>query len=469
MTELFKKTATEVVELLKAGEITPAELLEVAISRIEAVDGQINALPIRCFDRAQEQAKQMVRPSDDSSRGHLYGLPIAVKDYNDVGGVLTTYGSPIYAENVPDKSDTTIAHLEKNGAIPIAKSNVPEWAGGHTFNPIFGTTLNPWNLKLSVGGSSGGSAAALASGMVWLATGNDLGGSLRTPAAFNGVVGLRPGPGLVARGKRLQPFDSLWVEGPMGRCVADVALMLDAQAGHEREDPFSFPTSKIPYLDALNDSGRVKKVAFSKDLGVVHVSKEISSITEKSALRLQEIGIEVTDELPDFSGVLDSFQTLRAILLGTMMGPLLEKHREEIAPEIVGNVEKGFAVTPEAIFEAERTRWKLYHSMMEFFETYDYLICPTTSIPPFPVEQRYVTEIDGIPCETYIDWFAITFAVTMTSCPVISIPCGFTKNMLPVGLQIIGRPRSEWELLRDTSRMEDLFGISNQLPIDPRT
>jgi amidase len=255
----------------------------------------------------------------------------------------------------------------------------------------------------------------------------------------------------------------------MGRCVADVALMLDAQAGHEREDPFSFPTSKIPYLDALNDSGRVKKVAFSKDLGVVHVSKEISSITEKSALRLQEIGIEVTDELPDFSGVLDSFQTLRAILLGTMMGPLLEKHREEIAPEIVGNVEKGFAVTPEAIFEAERTRWKLYHSMMEFFETYDYLICPTTSIPPFPVEQRYVTEIDGIPCETYIDWFAITFAVTMTSCPVISIPCGFTKNMLPVGLQIIGRPRNEWELLRDTSRMEDLFGISNQLPIDPRT
>ncbi|SVB45198.1 uncharacterized protein METZ01_LOCUS198052, partial [marine metagenome] len=248
MNELFKISAVQAVNLLKSGEISPLDLIEEAIARIEKVDERINALPIRCFERARHQAIK-TKISFSSQQNYLYGLPIAVKDYNDVGGVRTTYGSPIYAENVPEKSDATVSHLENNGAIPIAKSNVPEWAGGHTFNPLFGITRNPWNLKLSAGGSSGGSAAALASGMVWLATGNDLGGSLRTPAAFNGVVGMRPGPGVVARGKRLQAFDSLWVEGPMGRCVEDVALMLDAQSGYNKEDPFSFSGSVKTYSE----------------------------------------------------------------------------------------------------------------------------------------------------------------------------------------------------------------------------
>ena len=466
MTELFNKTAVQAVDLLKSGEITPMDLLEAAIARIEAVDGRINALPIRCFERAYEQVLNLEK-SADWQAGFLYGLPIAVKDYNDVSGVRTTYGSPIYANHIPEMSDATVAHLERNGAIPIAKSNVPEWAGGHTFNPLFGTTRNPWNLKLSAGGSSGGSAAALASGMVWLATGNDLGGSLRTPAAFNGVVGMRPGPGVVARGKRLQAFDSLWVEGPMGRCVADVALMLDAQAGHNKEDPFSFPAPDRPYVEAPADPGGPKRVAFSRDLGVVRVSEQIAKVSGKAALKLKDAGMEVTDEVPDFGGVLDAFQTLRAVLLGTMMGPLLEENRDRIAPEIVGNVERGFSVTPEALFEAERIRWKFFHAMMDFFETHDCLICPAASIPPFPVEQRYVTEIDGFPCETYIDWFSITFAVTMTSCPVISLPCGLTEDRLPVGLQIIGRPRTERELIRDASRMEEVFGMRDLLPIDP--
>jgi len=466
MTELFKKSAVQVVRLLKSGEISPEDLLDAAIARIEAVDSQINALPILCFERARKQARNLKKP-DSPAAGYLYGLPIAVKDYNDVGGVRTTYGSPIYKDHVPGVSDATVARLETNGAIPIAKSNVPEWAGGHTFNPVFGTTFNPWNLKMSVGGSSGGSAAALAAGMVWLATGNDLGGSLRIPAAFNGIVGLRPGPGVVARGKRLQPFDSLWVEGPMGRSVADVALMLDAQAGHDREDPFSFPSPELSYSEILNSSGSPKRVAFSRDLGVVHVSKQIAVIAETSVLRLRDAGIEVTDEIPDFNGVLEAFQTLRAILLGTMMGPLLEKHRSQIAPEIVDNVERGFSVTPELLFEAERIRWRLFQSMMDFFETHDYLICPAASIAPFSVEQRYVKEIDGFPCETYIDWFSITFAVTMTSCPVISLPCGFTESGLPVGLQVVGRPRSEGALLRDSTRLEEIFGLKDRLPIDP--
>ena len=467
MNELYKKTAIEVVNLLKRKTISPLEVVEHAISRIEAIDQHVNALPIRCFERAIEQAKSFNNIPTNPDK-YLYGLPIAVKDYNDVSGVRTTYGSPIFSDHVPSKSDATIALLEQNGAIPIAKSNVPEWAGGHTFNPVFGTTRNPWNTNVSAGGSSGGSAVALATGMAWLATGNDLGGSLRTPAAFNGVVGLRPGPGLIPRGKRLQPFDTLWVEGPMARNISDLALMLDAGVGHVKEDPLSFSNPGLLYTSALRNKGDAKRVAFSKDLNVVNVSREIAEITENSSKKLNQMGIEITDEVPDFSGTLDAFQTLRAVLLGTMMGPLLYEHRDRIAPEIVRNVEMGFEVTPQSLFEAERIRWLLYQRMIDFFETHDYLICPAASISPFPVEQRYVTEIDGQPCKTYIDWFSITFSLTMTSCPVLSLPCGFTKKGLPVGLQIVGRPRGEADLLRDASRMEEIFGIAQLLPINPQ-
>ena len=468
MNELYKNTATEVVDLLKRKIISPLEVVEHSISRIDTIDKHVNALPIRCFERAIKQAKCVKNISTNPDK-YLYGLPIVVKDYNDVSGVRTTYGSPIYSDYVPIESDATIAHLEQNGAIPIAKSNVPEWAGGHTFNPVFGTTRNPWDTNLSAGGSSGGSAVALATGMAWLATGNDLGGSLRTPAAFNGVVGLRPGPGLIPRGKRLQPFDTLWVEGPMARNISDLALMLDAGVGHVKEDPLSFSNAGLLYTSSLRNKGDAKRVAFSKDLNVVNVSRELADITEISCKKLNHMGIEITDEVPDFSGTLDAFQTLRAVLLGTMMGPLLYEHRDRIAPEIVKNVEMGFKVTPQSIFEAERIRWQLFQRMIQFFETHDYLICPASSISPFPVEQRYVTEIDGQPCKTYIDWFSITFALTMTSCPVLSLPCGFTKKGLPVGLQIVGRPRGEAELLRDASRMEEIFDVAHFLPINPQT
>ncbi len=466
--EPWRKSATDVVSALKRGEIRPTELIEAAIARIEAVDDKINALPIRCFERAFERARILEASGTRDDPKDLNGLPIAIKDYNDVGGVRTTYGSPIYADYVPEKPDATVALLETRGAIPIAKSNVPEWAGGHTFNPVHGITRNPWNTGRSVGGSSGGSAAALASGQVWLATGNDLGGSLRTPAGLSGVVGLRPGPGVVPRGKRMQAFDSLWVEGPMGRTVADVALMLDAGAGHAPDDPFSFDPPAGGYLEALEGAELPNRVAFSPDLGIVPVAREIADVTGAAARQFADWGIDVTNDVPDFTGVLDAFQTLRAVLLGTMMGELLETHRDQIADDIVGNVELGFRVTPEKLFEAERIRWNLYHRMAAFFETHDFLVCPSASVAAFPVEQHYVTEIDGRACETYIDWFAITFALTMTSCPVIAIPCGFTMDGLPVGLQVVGKPRGERALLRAAHRFEDGLGIAGQLPIDPR-
>jgi amidase len=468
MNELCKLTATEAVSKLRHREIEPIELVEASIERIEEVDGTVNALPIHCFDIARERAKSMSSSAIVDNNRSLCGLPIAVKDYNDVGSVRTTYGSPVFANNVASVSDATVSMLEQNGAIPIAKSNVPEWAGGNTFNPVFGATRNPWDTRMSAGGSSGGSAAALASGSVWLATGNDLGGSLRTPASFNGVVGLRPGPGRVPRGSRLPTFDIFWVEGPMGRCVSDVALMLDAGVGYNVDDPLSFDSSHTSFFQELEGTDLPTRMAFSSDLGIVPMAKEIAGICTDAVEKIRLNGIEVTDETPDFTGVLGAFQTLRAVLFATLMGPVLAKHRDQIAPEIIGNIERGLNITPEEIFEAERIRIQLYQRMVSFFEKYDFLICPTASVPPFPVEQRFVEEIDGQPCETYIDWFSIAFALTMTACPVVSIPVGFTVNGLPVGIQIVGKPRGEAALLRAAHRFEELFGIAKLLPIDPR-
>ena len=466
--QLWEMNATDVVKALKQKEIQPSELIESTIGRIEVVDGKVNALPIRCFERAFEQAKVFDALEDNRGPRNLRGLPIVVKDYNDVGGVRTTYGSPIYSDYVPKNSDATVELLEARGAIPIAKSNVPEWAGGHTFNPVHGVTRNPWNTNLSAGGSSGGSAVALATGQAWLATGNDLGGSLRTPAGFNGVAGLRPSPGVVPRGKRLQPFDTLWVEGPMGRSVADVALMLDAGAGHMADDPLSFNSSIESYVAVLKEAALPKRIGFSNGLGILPVAKDVANVTEVAVKKLVDLGIDVTDDIPDFSGVLEAFHTLRAVLLGTMMGELLETYRDRISEDIVGNIEQGFTVTPEDLFHAERLRRDLIQRMMVFFETHDLLLCPSASISPFPVEQRFVTEIDGRACKTYIDWFAITFAITMTSCPVMSIPCGFTKDVLPVGLQVVGRPRGEAALLQAAHKLEQVFAIAGKLPIDPR-
>ena len=464
MANLHELTATEAVAALRRKETSPKELTEVAIARIEAVDGDINALPIRGFERALDQAGDPIL----QARGPLHGLPIAVKDYNDVGGVRTTYGSPIFADHIPQHSDATVQTLERRGALPIAKSNVPEWAGGHTFNPVNGTTRNPWNLDLSAGGSSGGSAAALASGQVWLATGNDLGGSLRTPASFNGIVGLRPSPGVVPRGKRLQAFDTLWVEGPMGRCVRDVALMLDAGAGAHPHDPYAFDAATGSFVDALETGDTPIRAGFSPDLGTVPMSREVREVCEGAIARLGDTGVQVTGEIPDFSGALNGFQTLRAVLLATMMGPLLDEHRERINLDIIGNVERGLSITPEQIFEAERARWHLFHRVSAFFETHDLLICPAASVTPFQVETPFVTEIDGQPCETYIDWFAITFALTMTACPVLSLPCGFTGAGMPVGIQIMGKPRGEAAMLKAALRFEECLGVAAELPIDPR-
>ena len=464
---LYQFSAYEVVSLIRKGEISPIEAVKASIQRIEETDSLVNALPIRCFDRALNKAKHMDLKSEKENPKSLMGLPIAVKDYNDIGGVKTTYGSKIFANNIPKVSDETVLQLEKNGANPIGKSNVPEWAGGHTFNPVFGVTSNPFNIKKTAGGSSGGSAASLASGQVWLATGNDLGGSLRTPASFNNVVGLRPSPGIVPRGVRLNPFDTLWVEGPMARSVKDLALMLDAGAGYSINDPLSSDHKQKLFFEEIQKYKLPKRIAFSVDLGgIIPVSKEIIEATTNAVKRIKLLGIEVSDQIPDFSKALDGFHTLRSLLLATMLDDLIKTHRNQILPDIVKNAENGFNLRNRDIIDAEKIRKNIVNQMQSFFKNHDFLICPASSVAPFDIEKPFIKEIDGQPCKTYIDWFAITFALTMTGCPVISLPCGFTKDGLPVGIQILGKPHQEGRLLDFAWNLESIFGVSQKVPIE---
>ena len=466
--DLTRLTAAEAVALLKARKVSPVEMVDAAAARIAAVDGAVNALPTRFFEQARDAAKRFAPAAQGEPRpGWLAGLPVAIKDYNDVAGQPTTYGSPIFASNVPGRSDLTVRTLEASGAIPIAKSNVPEFAGSNTFNRVFGATLNPWSRRLTAGGSSGGSAAALAAGMVWLATGNDLGGSLRIPASYCGVVGLRPSVGRVPRPAANPAFDPLWVEGPMGRCVADVALMLDAEARPSPHDPLSLPAPAVPFAEAAAAPKPPARVGFTPDLGLSKVDPEVAAICRDATLRLAELKSEVVEAAPDLGGGLEAFHTLRAALFGAVRGELLASHRDEIAPEIVWNIEKGLGVTADELLRAERTRAQIFRNVASFFDAYDLLACPTVAVAPFPVEQRFPTEIGGEKLATYIDWMFLTFVLTLTGCPAISIPCGFTRDGRPVGLQLMAAPRAEFALLAMAAAAEETFGLARRLPVDP--
>ena len=466
MTEIWRMNAVEVHDLLKRRKLSALEVLESCIARVEEIDCKINALPEICFDRARGLASEIDKnPSKDPR--NLLGLPIAVKDYNDLSGVRTTYGSPLFKDNIPQYSDRTITRLEINGANAIAKSNVPEWAGGHTFNPVYGLTRNPWDISKTAGGSSGGSAAALASGQVFLATGNDLGGSLRTPAAFTGVVGLRPSPGLIVRGTRYMPFDTLWVEGPMARSVEDVAMMLDAMVGHNMNDPLSYEAPVNLFLEASRMDYVPKSVGFSEDLGIVPVEENIRHGFRNAMTKISKFDWDMSDDIPSFDGVLDGFKVLRGLLMACMLGEIVETHGDEILIDIRNNVQAGFDLQSIDIIRAEKIRQKLLISMERFFKRHDFLICPSTSVAPFSVETPFVKEIQGQKCETYVDWFSITFAITMTSCPTLNIPCGFTENGLPIGIQVVGPLGSEARLLSFGRKLQEIYQITEKLPVSP--
>jgi amidase len=464
MSGLWRLTATEAVARLRRGEVSPLEMVEAAAQRIEAVEPKVNALPIRFLDDARDQARRFRRESRDTP-GWLAGLPIAVKDYNDVAGQLTTYGSPIYADNRAASDDRTVATLRANGAIPLAKSNVPEFAGSHTFNPLWGVTHNPWDLGRTAGGSSGGAAAALAAGEVWLANGSCLGGSLRIPASFCGVVGLRPSPGVVPRGDGLPAFDSLWVDGPMARNVRDLALMLDAMAALTPHDPLSRPGPPGGYQAALDRARPPVRIGFSANLGLGGIDPEVAELCRAGAQRFTDMGCAVEAATPDFSGAIESFQVLRALLFADVRGDLLPKERARINPDIVWNIEKGQGLAAAEIIRAQRVRHALFHRVARFFDDHDLLVCPTVAVAPFPVEQRFPTEIAGEKLTTYIDWMYLTFVITLTGCPAISLPCGLTREGLPVGIQLVGRPHGDAALLGVAGLLEQALGFAGQVPL----
>ena len=468
--ELWRLSAVEAVDLLTRGAVSPLELVEAAAARIAATDKHLNALPTLCLERAREHARLLMAEGKSAKRpaSWLGGLPVAIKDLNDVAGVRTTYGSPIYAEHVPTRSDIMVERLEDRGAIVIGKSNTPEFgAGASTFNEVFGKTHNPWNVTKQVSGSSGGAAASLAAGQVWLASGSDLGGSLRTPASFNAVIGLRPSPGRVANGPNLRPFANLSVEGPMARTAEDCALFLDAMAGTHPEDPLALPAPAQSFLDTVRERRKPKRIAFSPDLGLLPVDREVVAICRQAAERFAGMDIAVDDACPDFSGALEAFQVLRAAGFAADKAALLRQHRDKLKPEVIWNIEKGLALSAEEIGRAELARGALFYRVAKFFETYDLLLCPASIVPPFGVDIRYVEEVEGVRFDNYVDWLGITFAITLTSCAAASAPAGFTSGGLPVGVQIVGPPRGEAAVLTAAALLEEATGIAQRLPIDP--
>ena len=458
--DLIRLSAREVVARLSTGELSPHDTLDAVRARVEAVDPTVNALPTRCFDRARSHADRLmsVPPAE---RGLLAGLPVPIKDLTPVAGVRTTYGSRLRENFVPERSDVIVETLEAQGAVVYAMSNTPEFgAGGNTFNDVFGTTRNPHDLRLTAGGSSGGAAAALASGMAWLAQGSDLAGSLRTPASFCGVTSLRPSPGRIARGPTAMPFDVHSQAGPMARDVADLALLADAMAGESPRAGLGKPPPRQSFRSAASSPRSPQRVAFSVDLGVAETAPEVAEACSQAMAALERDGIAVEADHPDLSDAAPAFDVQRALMFATLLGDEFPQARGVLKPELVWNIERGLAVDGDAVRAAMAAQARIFDVATEFMRHYDLLICPAASVLPFAVEERYVGYGDGLPPSEYYRWLSIAAAVTATTLPVITIPCGHSAAGLPVGVQLIGRAHGESSLFSLASHIERVLGIT---------
>jgi amidase len=466
--ELIDLSATSLVERLCNGAVTPHDLLDALEARIAVINPIVNALPTLCFDRARVHADAMMS-LPMHQRGRLAGMPLPIKDLTNVAGVRTTHGSPIFGDFVASESDVLVERLELEGGVVYAKSNTPEFgAGANTFNDIFGPTLNPYDTSRSAAGSSGGAAVALATGMAWLAHGSDLGGSLRNPASFCGVVGMRPTPGRVAQSRTLCVDGTLNVQGPMARTVEDLALFLDAMSGDDSRDCLSKPRPPHSFLSASRSGWKPVRVAYSADLGITPVDPEVIEITRRAAMSLIGVGIIVEEAHPDLAEAHDSFQVLRAQNFALSLGGLLETHRDQLKPEVVWNIEKGFRLSVADIVRAEHQRAVMTSRAVKFFDSYDLLLCPATIVPPFPIGERYVKACNGTNFETYVDWLAIAYAITLVCSPALSLPCGFTREGLPVGLQLVAAPNGDGRVLALAKLLEDILGLKTSVAIEPK-
>ena len=465
----MRETACAIVGKLKAGEVTPLDLLDVLEKRIAEVDGKVNALPTLCFDRARKHATALMK-KPAGERGLLAGLPVPIKDLTDVAGVLTTQGSPIYKDNIPAKSDILVEHLEDNGGVIYAKSNTPEFgAGANTFNEVFGATRNPWDTSRSAAGSSGGAAVALATGTAWLAHGSDMGGSLRNPAellrhrrhaaehrprrAYGGGGGRsqsrRPGPdGAQCRGPRAAARRH---ERRASRPIRCRCRCCRPRFCPPRVPATSRSASPIRPISASRRS--IPKSPPSPARRRSALPKPASSSRKRIRTCARRMNVSMCCAR-------STFALSKAALLRTK--------RDLLKPEVIWNIEEGLKLTVEQIERAEAQRVAMTARTLEFFDNYDLLLTPTTIVPPFPIENRYVAECAGKKFDNYVEWLGIVYAITLVCCPALSLPCGFTASGLPVGLQVVAAPRGEAQLLAGAKVLEDILGVRGTTPIDPR-
>jgi amidase len=465
--ELCLRPATELATMVRAREISARELIDAHLERIDRLNPALNAvvtLDPEGARAAADAADAVLATGVDV--GPLHGLPVAHKDTHATGGMRTTWGSPLHADTVPAHDELVVARLKAAGAIRIGKTNVPEFAAGsHTFNPLFGVTHNPYRHGLSAGGSSGGAAAALAAGLVPLAEGSDMGGSLRNPAAFCNVVGLRPTPGRVPTWPAAMGWSQLSVQGPMGRTVADVALQLCALAGPDPRVPISLEEPGSVFAPPLLRSLTGLRVAWAPDLGGrVTVDPAITAVLASSLGVFADLGADVAEDCPDLSGADEVFGTLRAWLFQAAFGEISRHSPDKVKESIRWNAELGARLTGPDLARAEQLHTRLHERVVSFFDRYDVLLAPTTQVLPFPVELEYPTEIAGVHQENYLEWMRSCTVISATGCPALSVPGGFTADGLPVGLQIIGRPRADRTVLEVGHAFEQATRFGERRP-----
>lgn len=447
--EICRLPAIELQKLIRKRQLSPVEVVRACLDQVDRYNGVINAictLSEKALDDARQLEQKIARGEDP---GPLTGLPVGIKDVTPTAGIRTTFGSPLYRNYVPAEDALVVERLKKAGAVVLGKTNAPEFAaGGNTFNEVFGGTRNPWNPALSAGGSTGGGAAALATGMIALAEGTDLGGSLRIPASFCGVVGLRPSVGLVPTYPSDYLWDTLQVTGSIARTAEDVALMLQTVSGPSPRSPLCQPTAGRDFLLAVqNGSAKGLRLAYCRDIAGIGIDEVVEKICRETAFELKQAGAEVVEEIElNLSFCWEPFLALRGLWMVVQQYRRLDK-LEEFGDNVRGNVKAGLKVTTEQLGAAEQARGRLWQLFYDFFQKYDHLLTPCMAVPPFPVEQNYPDAIGGKKMKTYVDWIAPTFILSLTGLLVCSVPCGLDSRGLPVGMQIVGPPQGEEKVL----------------------
>jgi len=447
---LVFRSAVELKALLASRELSAVELMRAFLAQIERVNPLVNAIvTLRPEEELLAEAAAADRKlAAGEPAGALHGLPMAIKDLSLTRGLRTTFGSMLYRSFVPTSDELYVERVKGAGAIIIGKTNTPEFgAGSQTFNALFGATRNPYDLTKTCGGSTGGGAVALACGMLPLADGTDLGGSLRNPASFCNVVGFRPSPGRVPR-LHARPDDTLGVHGPMARSVDDLAVLLSVMAGPDARDPLSLPEAGAMFRGSLERDFTRVQVAWSERLNRYPVERAVTEICNAARPVFAELGCEVVDGEPDLEGADDLFQTLRAAGYAALLGRDFERGRAQLKDTVVWNVEQGLKLVPADLERAARSKAALDARVDAFFASHEFLVLPTVQVLPFPVELEWPREVAGVAMRTYIDWMASCYAISCTGLPAISIPCGFSPKGLPVGLQIVGRRHFDLDVLR---------------------